>query len=507
MRLNQLVKIRQNFHIPNNLMLSVRPASGNFVAVLKADNLLKGSSVGKFISEKDLRKLNSNFKASLLEYGNYMVAIETGIVKIVRHDKTEATIPSDDLYIISDGLSTFENYLSYPQNSAYVIRSIQEHLEANPDDIIGAIGKVEINIDDITELEEDNLSEQLGIRKPLDKSVLPFRLTDKPIPLDKLMKRIERGRLILDSDFQRRPGLWDIDIKSRLIEAMIVRLPIPAFYFDGSNDEEWLVIDGLQRLSAIRDFLDGKYALTALDYLRELEGKKFDELEETYQTIIEESVVFAYILEKGTPKSVIHRVFKNINTSALRLEGQEIRHAINPGKPATQLKETSEEAWFKAYVPLSDRQRERMYDREIILRFITFKRHPYRTYMPSMSDFLDDAMEDLYDIPKQKLGEYVEELQKITFDIYDTFGEAAFSRSVFDDSKTIYKHNNILFELLTYAFSKNRQLSLQKEESRSLFKSFFQEKPSSYWDNEQAYSQSGLIRRFEDIEKLISKIK
>lgn len=56
-------------------------------------------------------------------------------------------------------------------------------------------------------------------------------------------------------DFQRQGNLWPIEKQSQLIESVLIKLPLPAFYFDGSDDNKWLVVDGLQRLSAIKNLL------------------------------------------------------------------------------------------------------------------------------------------------------------------------------------------------------------------------------------------------------------
>jgi hypothetical protein len=505
MKLGDLTYIKRGVKIPNNLLVTLRPSTGTYFSYLLADDLLQGGT-GKFVSEKDARKHSLTNKAFYLEYGDYIFVIKNGEVKITRFEQVSGrTIFSDDVYVITSSVAIVETFLGYEKNRAYVTRSIKDALSSN-NDIHKVIADIEINTDNIKEIDENNLAEQYGIRKPLDKSALPIRLLQKPLPLDKLMKRIDNKELLLDTEFQRRPDLWDIGTKSRLLEAMIIKLPIPAFYFDGADDDQWLVIDGLQRLSAVHAFINDEYELQDLDYLTELSGKKFSELERSYKRNIEEFEVFVYVLEKGTPKNVIYKIFKNINTSALRLEGQEIRHAINPGKPSELLKEIAVSDWFKKGVPIAARQCDRMYDREVVLRFLAFKTRGYREYSPSMPDFLDDSIVHLYDEPQHKIEEYKKEFQKIIGDIHDTFGGAAFSRSVFEGTQT-YKHNNILFELLTYAYSKNRKLGEQKENTKIQLETFFQNRPSFYWDNEQAYSQSGLLARFEEIEKFIATIK
>ena len=80
-------------------------------------------------------------------------------------------------------------------------------------------------------------------------------ITMKPMTLDALIARIENNEIEFDTPFQRRPGLWNEIQKSQLIESIFLRIPLPAFYFDASDDENWVIIDGLQRVSALIEFV------------------------------------------------------------------------------------------------------------------------------------------------------------------------------------------------------------------------------------------------------------
>jgi hypothetical protein len=102
--------------------------------------------------------------------------------------------------------------------------------------------------------------------------------------LDTLIKRIEETiQMDTSSYFQRKDDLWDIVKQSRLIESILIRFPLPAFFFDASDDNCWLVVDGLQRLSSIRKFCVEKdqkkrLRLTNLEFLTHLNGSTWDDL-------------------------------------------------------------------------------------------------------------------------------------------------------------------------------------------------------------------------------------
>lgn len=88
--------------------------------------------------------------------------------------------------------------------------------------------------------------------RPFDPSKID--ITMKPLTLDALLKRIKNDEIEFDSSFQRKAGLWNRMQKSQLIESIFLRIPLPAFYFDASDENSWLIIDGLQRVTTLKQF-------------------------------------------------------------------------------------------------------------------------------------------------------------------------------------------------------------------------------------------------------------
>src|SRR6185437_12871842 len=126
---------------------------------------------------------------------------------------------------------------------------------------------------ELTELgvESENVESDEGIVEPFDPSSI--KVDREPMSVFQVLRKIDLKEVVLDPDFQRNL-VWDPVRRSRLIESALLRIPLPAFYFDGVDANRWLVIDGLQRLSTFREFMTPtSFPLTGLEYLTTEEGR------------------------------------------------------------------------------------------------------------------------------------------------------------------------------------------------------------------------------------------
>ncbi|MGK7939914.1 MAG: DUF262 domain-containing protein [Crocosphaera sp.] len=205
------------------------------------------------------------------------------------------------------------------------------------------------------------------IYNPID-----INITTRKLEIHKLLSRIDNQSLNSAPDFPYRYRYWNNEVKSRLIESIVIRLPIGHFYMDGTGDDKWFIMDGLQRLYALKQFISDKsLKLSGLEYLHNLEGKTFNEIERGYQRRIEETQVTVYLIEKGTPPDIKYNIGKR-NSTGLPKSSQELRQALNPGQGNQLLGELADTQEFKQLIYLNDEQRQRMDDRELSLVFLSF---------------------------------------------------------------------------------------------------------------------------------------
>lgn len=293
-------------------------------------------------------------------------------------------------------------------------------------------------------VENDTDDDKIVMDNPFNPKDIDIKT--KTMSMDNIIKRLKEDEIDLAPDFQRNMNLWDDEKQSRLIESLLIKFPLPAFYFDGSDDNKWLVVDGLQRLSAIKNFVvDQTLRLTGLEFLEKLNGHTFAELPRTFQRQIEEAEIISYVINPGTPEDVKFNIFKRINTGGLVLEPQEIRHALNQGIPARFVAELAQLDEFKratGYVISS----KRMLDREFVTRFISFYINDPNDYKPDLDTFMTKSMGQIKHLSKKERDEIKRNFSEAMKCVMAIFGKWAF-RKVYDITEKRRPINKALFEV------------------------------------------------------------
>jgi hypothetical protein len=379
----------------------------------------------------------------------------------------------------------------------------------------GVHAVTELKNRDIELLDEETLDE--GDNDEEEYEPLSFQYDPEKIniatrepTIEQLLRRINEDALNLAPDFQRQANIWKDDVKSRLIESILIRIPLPAFYIDATNGDQWLVVDGLQRLSALKHFVsDRKLKLCGLEYLKELEDKTYDQLERKYQRRIEETQVTVYLIEKGTPPEVKYNIFRRINTGGVPLSPQELRHALNPGKATKLLAKLANYEEFQQIIDLSESKKKRMDDREFILGFLAFFLTSYEDYQDGNRDaFLNQALVKANKLPEEELNGIENDFKKAMIAASKVFDQKAF-RKISDKRQRKYPVNKALFEAWSVTLSKLSVENLQtlKDRKQELIDKFV-----TYVDNDKEFLASisqaaNKVRyRFKTIEKIIQEV-
>lgn len=269
-----------------------------------------------------------------------------------------------------------------------------------------------------------------------------IRVDPKTFSIGQICQMIEYEEIDLSPDFQRNFVWTDITRKSRLIESLLLRIPIPVFYF--SQDEEGLfqVVDGVQRLTVIHAFMQNKFKLRNLEYLTECNDKwykKPDRLEESldnmYTRRIEQTQLYINIIDPQTPGRVKYDIFKRINTGGKALNNQEIRNCLAHRRTRGLLHDLARSEEFKRATRGSISS-TRMADEELILRFIAFYLLDRgmaitREYKSGMDALLDETVEILNSMSVEMLREIRTRFLNTMDMAYYLFQERTFRKANF----------------------------------------------------------------------------
>jgi hypothetical protein len=387
-------------------------------------------------------------------------------------------------------------------------------------------------------VEEESGNENIVIRIPFDPNKI--KVSTKPYTLGQIMEDLVDGIINLNTEFQRLPDLWDNRKKSRFIESLLLKLPIPAFYFSEKAENNWEVVDGLQRISTLRSYVMlQNMELQDLEFLKEFNRYKYSQLPNTLQRRIRTFPITLYLIEKGTPDDVKYNIFKRINQGGLVLTPQEIRHAINQGRPAelvadlvrsaptvnddgnidirhnadgslTVLTATSSGI---AFAQATDHKigTTRMEDRDFATRFIAFYLIPYQEYEPDLDTFLNRGMAKINELTIDQIEQLKHAFTRAMRAAYLIFDNDAF-RKRFNPDDGRKPINKALFEVLSTNFAKLNDRELQTLQERAdLLKAklmFLHNSPDGKFlrSISQGTAQKETVdQRFRDIESIIQE--
>jgi hypothetical protein len=323
-----------------------------------------------------------------------------------------------------------------------------------------------------------------------------IRITTKNFSLRDVVDQIGESEIDLSPDFQR-DYVWKRRQRTRLVESILLGIPLPAFYFNQSSDGTYQVVDGVQRLSTISLFMKGGHVLDEadLEYLRNLHGLKYSQLEPAALRRFRSTQIVVHVIEAQTPDDVKYDIFNRVNTSGSPLSAQEIRHAMSKGRSRDFLKMLSELQAFDNATGNHSWRRDaeaeggwlrdsgRMTNRELVLRFCAFSDYvdeDYRAH-PSLDAFLVEYTRRLDGTSKKGRTISDNDLTKLHADFaramenaYEVLGRAAFRRWPPGVSRR-GPINRAVFESQAIALSKYplEQLLPRKNQITSLFRAAF----------------------------------
>lgn len=280
-------------------------------------------------------------------------------------------------------------------------------------------------------------SEQNDSSEPDDRPVIT-QSTDWTVSV--LANKYNKGQIDLQPEYQRE-YVWILkpELPSRLIESLLLDIPIPPVYFAKMSGGKLEVIDGQQRLTTLVKYLKGDFALQKLQRMSSLNGKKFADLDESLQKKIEDAQICSVTIDAGNNPSLRYEVFERLNRGSMALNEQEIRNCVYRGDFCDLLAKLEKEPVWRS-VKSSEKPEARFAEREMILRFFAFSNR-IDFYKGSLKRFLSEYMESY--APRngevKKLAEQEELFINTMKNVYVVFGKN--SARLYTASESNFNHN------------------------------------------------------------------
>ena len=267
------------------------------------------------------------------------------------------------LQLENDKLTVLDKAIEFEEDIDKLKEILEEFVvQNNPNQLYGSENTETENDEDETPYDPDKI-----------------RVDTKPFSLHQIFDMINRGDINLTPDFQRNL-VWDNQRKSRLIESILMRIPLPMFYFAQDEEGRISVVDGLQRLSTIRDFMNNELQLRKLEYLGEkCDGKVYTHkdpkkaIDSKYFRWFNMTQIIVNVIDPSSPFKLKYDIFRRINTGGQPLNSQEIRNCLSSDNLRNSLREMANLNSFKEATGYSIKD-VRMESQELALRFILFHR-------------------------------------------------------------------------------------------------------------------------------------
>jgi len=321
---------------------------------------------------------------------------------------------------------------------------------------------------------------------PIDSMLIRY----EPRTIHEVCRRIDKDQYILDPDFQR-DFIWPAEKQSKLIESILMRIPLPVFYLAERNDGKIIVVDGLQRLTTIHRFINNKFSLRHLDASNEnILGKKFSDLHPKLKTRIEDTNLILYLIDEKVPDRAKLDIFERVN-GGIALTRQQMRNCLYCGPATLLLKELAQHKDFLKATGLSLNKKS-MRDREFVNRFLSFHVLGVRNYRGYMDNYLADSLVKVNNMDRKDISSLKELFLKSMRNNTRVFGKHAF-RKHHSNSQGRNIINAALFDVFSIVMSKLDEEYVNKNKN-TIHEAFYSLLSDVTFTNSITYSTNDVKR-------------
>ena len=303
-----------------------------------------------------------------------------------------------------------------------------------------------------------------------------------------MIRRIKRGQFVMNPEFQRE-FLWSIERQSRLIESVLMRIPLPVYYFAEDENGRLIVVDGLQRLTTFKRFLADELRLR-LGGSSELNGKLFSDLEPKLQNRVEDCNMILYIIDAKVPEQARLDIFERVN-GGVPLTRQQMRNCLYQGNATRFLKDEASTEIFLQATGWSLRT-STMRDREFVNRFCAFRLLGPEEYKGEMDDFLARTLKMMNKLSQDELQHLSDEFRRTLTNNYFVFQKHAF-RKHFKGKEHRSVLNASLWDVMSVGLTQY-STDLAKAKAKEIKSNFYSLMDDEKFVKSITYSPNGTVQ-------------
>lgn len=262
-----------------------------------------------------------------------------------------------------------------------------------------------------------------------------------------LYELMKKGKIILEVPFQRKQ-IWKNDKASLLIESIIMNVPIPPLYFSEEENGNWLVFDGLQRLSSIKNFYDNEFNLCKLEVITELNKHKYKDLPPKSKSLLDDGMLRVNVIKKDSHRDIKYDIFMRLNRGAVTLNYQELRNCMYRGNLNDAAKELCDENLEFLRILKQKKPHPRYLDVEFIIRYfaisdnigIDSNRDVYlKGYKGKLVQYLNEYMDSHKGCTIEEKDNYKKRFNSTIEKVVTVFGVDKAFRDISTENPKIYK--------------------------------------------------------------------
>ncbi|MBU5315506.1 DUF262 domain-containing protein [Clostridium bornimense] len=335
-------------------------------------------------------------------------------------------------------------------------------------------GREEVDDSDINLIDEE---EGEIVEIPAEQRKLRLQAYDKSV--SDLVNMIRNEDIIFSPEYQRN-YIWDNKKASLLVESILLNIPIPVIYASEEEDSAWNIVDGLQRLNALKRFYDNNFKLSGLEVLKELNGLKYEDLNPKAKRMLNNGNLRVILIFNDSNPEIKYDIFMRLNTGSVKLNEQELRNCLYRGPLNDMIKELRKNKKFLNILGLKA-PHKRMNDCELILRYLAFSENYDKEsnklidYKGSVKPYLNSFMKKNSDATDIYVNNLRERFNNTIDKVYEVFGENAFRK--LNDEGYENKLNRSIMDVIMIGFEKYSldEIKDNKIEILDLYKNILKE--------------------------------